>query len=64
MLVMFGACEKRQCVNVTIVDDFEDELNEIFIYTLEGGPGVTSDIRLNPSAGVIEIVDNDGQYLN
>ena len=49
MILRFAACETRQCVNMTIVDDFEKELNEDFLYTLEGAPGLNFDINLDPN---------------
>ena len=61
--ILFDACDTRQCLNVTIVDDFDDELNEDFAYNLERSPGLTLDIQLDPVSGQVEIVDNDGQYI-
>ena len=62
MLLPFAACEIQQCVNVTIVDDFEDEPNENFFYTLEMSPGLNPKIELDKTLGEIVIIDNDGQY--
>ena len=62
MVLMFGECERRKCVNVTIVDDFEDELDENFFYHLEETPnGLHPNIELNPVDGEIVIEDNDGR---
>ena len=61
MLLVFAACETRKCAIVTIVDDLEEELNENFLYTLEGAPGLNFDIRLNPVEGEVMILDNDGK---
>ena len=61
MMLRFAACVTRQCVNITIVDDFEKELNEDFLYTLEGAPGLNFDIRLDPVEGEVMIFDNDGK---
>ena len=60
-VVNFAACETRQCVNVTIVDDFVDEPIESFSVTLERTPGLDMRIRLDPVDGVVEIDDNDGK---
>ena len=61
MVLMFGECERRKCVIVTIVDDFEDELDENFFYHLEETPnGLHPNIELKPVDGEIVIVDNDG----
>ena len=57
----FAACETRQCVNVTIVDDFVDEPIESFSVTLDRTPGFDVRIRLDPVEGVVEIDDNDGK---
>ena len=62
MVLMFGECERRKCVNVTIVDDFEDELDENFFYHLEETPnGLHPNIQLKPVDGEIVIEDNDGK---
>ena len=63
MTLMFAACETRRCVNVTIVDDFEDEQTEHFFYTLERTPGLHPNIELGPKKGNIKIVDDDGIIL-
>ena len=58
MALMFGTCQTKQCVRVTIVDDFDDEN---FFYTLTRPPGgLDSRITLNPTLGKILIHDNDG----
>ena len=57
----FAACETRQCVNATIVDDFVDEPIESFNVTLERTLGLDIRIRLDPVDGVVEIDDNDGK---
>ena len=63
---MFGACDRRHCVNVSIVDDDVLEMTESFTVTLERTPGLNDRIKLNPVDGVIEIPDNDGEgvYIN
>ena len=61
MTLMFDTCDPKQCVTVTIVDDFEDELDEDFFYTLTRPPGgLDSRITLNPTLGEVLIRDNDG----
>ena len=62
-ILSFTACEIRHCVNVTIVDDSEDEPIEFFDYTLERTPGLDPRISLASVDGVIEIIDNDGKYF-
>ena len=55
-VLMFDECEKRQCVNVTIIDDFEDEPNENLFYTLEKIPDdLHPNIMLDPVDGEIVI---------
>ena len=55
MTLMFAACETRRCVNVTIVDDFEDEPNENFFYSLERSPDLHSSIELDQTLMIGEI---------
>ena len=62
-ILMFGACQRRSCVTVTIVDDDILEMTESFDVTLERTPGLDSRITLNPVDGVVEITDNDGEYM-
>ena len=62
MVLMFGECERRKCVNVTIVDEFEDEPDENFSYHLVETPnGLHPNIELKPVDGEIVIEDNDGK---
>ena len=61
VILMFGTCQTKQCLNVTIVDDFEDELDEDFFYTLTRPPGgLDSRITLSPTLGEILIRNDDG----
>ena len=55
--LMFAACETQRCVDVTIVDDFEDEQTEHFFYTLERSPGLHPNIELDPKEGNVTIID-------
>ena len=59
--LMFSICEIQQCVNVTIVNDLEEESDEIFSYSLESTPGLHPNIDLDPDVGNITIVSNDGK---
>ena len=61
-ILVFATCGRQQCVNVTIVDDLEVEMNENFLYTLERAPGLNFEIKLNPVEGEILIVDNDCKW--
>ena len=60
MILSFDACDRRECVNVTIVDDIQLEPVENLTYHLTRTLGLDPSITLNPVDGVIEIVDNDG----
>ena len=59
-ILMFAACDTRQCENVPIVDDETLELTETFIVTLDRTPALDNRITLNPVDGDIDILDNDG----
>ena len=60
MTLMFSACETRHCVSVTILNDFDDEPDENFFYTLERTPDLHPNIDLDPVLAEIVIVDDDG----
>ena len=62
-ILSFPACETKQCVNVTIVDDEVLENVELFDVTLERTPGLDMRIRLDPVDGVVEIIDDDGLFF-
>ena len=62
-ILMFEACERRRCVNVTIVNDDVLEMTESFHVTLERTPGLDMRIRLDQVDGVVEITDDDGEYM-
>ena len=59
MDLSFAACETRQCVNITIVDDFVDEPVEEFDVTLERTIGLDSRISLRPVDARVVIHDDD-----
>ena len=54
---MFVACETRRCVNITIVDDTENEPVEEFTVSLDRTPGLNSRIILDPTDGEITLLD-------
>ena len=54
-ILSFRKCESQHCVDITIVDDKENEPDETFEVTLNGR------ISLNPLDGVIITIDNDGK---
>ena len=55
---IFAACDKRSCVNVTIID----EGNKSFNVTLEKTPDLDSKITLDSLVGLVEIRENKGKY--
>ena len=63
-ILMFEACQRRRCVNVTIVDDeVLETVIESFTVTLERTPGLDNRIALRPVDGVFEIRDDDGENM-
>ena len=54
-ILTFAACDTRRCANVTIRNDTDDELDEMFNITLERTPGLNGRITLNPVNGVVTI---------
>ena len=62
MILMFGECETRKCVNVTIENDFEAESDKNFFYNLtETSAGLHPNIQLKPVDGEVVIEDNDSE---
>ena len=62
-ILKFAACEMRSCVDVYIMDDITLENDESFDLTLERTSGLNSRITLDPVNGVVEITDNDADFL-
>ena len=56
-VLMFAACDTRQCENITIVDDETLELTETFTVTLDRTPALDTRITLSPVDGDINILD-------
>ena len=54
----FDACDKRNCINITIVE----EVTESFNVTLERAPYLNGRIILDPVIGLVEITENEGRY--
>ena len=64
-ILMFEACDRRHCVNITIVDDEVLERPvESFTVTLERTPFLDSRIERSLAKGEIVIRDNDGVFHN
>ena len=63
IILNFPACETKQCVDVTIVDDDVSEGDESFNVTLERTPGLNMRITLDPVDGIILIIEKEkGEY--
>ena len=63
-ILLFTACEIRACFNVGIVDDNIAELTERFSVKLNRTDGLDERITLDPIVAEVEIVDNDGEWMN
>ena len=59
----FAPCQRRSCVNVSIMDDDVLEFTESFSITLERTLGLDDRIDLDPVDGEVEITDNDGMFV-
>ena len=57
-VVQFDECERRSCINITIVDDEVLEDIEYFNLTLERN-GLHERIQLDPVDGLVQITNND-----
>ena len=60
MTSMVVTCERRQCVNITIVDDTVVESLESFAVTLENN---YTWVAIYPADGEVKITDNDGGLI-
>ena len=61
-ILMFDSCDKKSCVNISIVDDDVIEDTESFSVLLAETPGLDVRITLDPVEAEIEIIDNDSEY--
>ena len=61
-ILMFDSCDKKSCVNISIVDDDVIEDTESFSVLLTETPGLDVRITLDPVEAEIEIIDNDSEY--
>ena len=59
--LLFADCDSKPCMNVFIDDDSVIESDESFLYTLQRTPGLDPRVILDPSAGEVIIMDNDGR---
>ena len=59
--LVFGACQRRSCINMTITDDEILEDNESYEVTLQRTPDLDNRIILAPMIAEINIIDDDGK---
>lgn len=52
---------QRQCINITVVDDFICEADETIPVLLTSNED-PSEVMLNPSSAMVTIIDDDGRY--
>ena len=62
-LLAFEACQQLNCVELNIVNDLTIEMTESFGVILERTEDMSPVITLNPSDAIIEIIDDDCEYL-
>ena len=60
--LLFAACEIRSCMNVSITNDDTLENTESFFVNLNSN-GLDSRIRLDPTRGEIDILDEDDSMI-
>ena len=60
--LLFAACEIRSCVNVSITNNDTLENTKSFFVNLDRN-GLDSRIRLDPTRGEIEILDDDDSMV-
>ena len=61
-ILMFDSCDKKSCINISIVDDDVIENTESFSVLLAETPGLIIRIMLDPVEAEIEIIDNDSEF--
>ena len=58
--LVFAACEKMFCQDITIINDLEVENTKSFRVTLGRTPDLDSRIFINPTRAEVIINDDDG----
>ena len=56
----FVACDRRSCLNLTIVNDLILENTEQFTLSLTRSADLDQRIFLDPVDAIVDIIDNDG----
>ena len=59
----FDSCERRDCLNITIINDSKLEDMEYFTVSLERGDGVNSRFELADLERNVSITDMDGNTV-
>ena len=59
----FRACQKRNCVDVIIINDTVLEDTETFSVNLQKPPYLSNKFTVDPSSEVVSIMDDDGTYV-
>ena len=55
----FTPCATLHCINITILDDTQVEIDEIFYINLERTTELDRMIQLGPMEGIIQILEDD-----
>ena len=63
-ILLFKSCQTSACINVGIVNDNIAELTESFSVKLNRTDGLDTRITLDPVVAEVEIIDNDGEWVN
>ena len=61
--LVFGSCDRRICVNLTVENDVTLEETESFEVTLQRTPDLDERIILTPATAEISIIDDDGLLM-
>ena len=62
-ILMFGECDTRLCVNISIVDDLVLETMETVYIKLNRTADLDVRIQLDPVDAEIQIIDDDSTYI-
>ena len=57
VIMMFDECERRRCVNISIIQDLVGEMDESFTFHLRRTMNLSTRIELDPVDGVFEVAD-------
>ena len=60
---LFSRCQRRDCLNIKIINDSQLEGMEYFTVSLERGPGVNSKFEFADLERNVSITDMDGNTV-